>query len=261
MAEHPAVNRRVVGSSPTRAVMNIAAIPVKNKIEWTAPLVEHLLLHDELERVWVYDNGSTDDTIVWIKNRQRIDPRLSLIEVPGLRLYDIWNRAIKDANTFCFKNEKCNLAILNNDIRLPPYAIRDMTALAREGNFQIAAVDPTRTGLYTFSIGWWDLSRALPPPIEPYCEKMHLGDRIGWAFVVATEFWKDEEYAIHPDFVHYFGDDDLYRRAMERGGNACVVRGIGCDHAESVTGGVNVEVWNKDEETFRRIWGGTSTTV
>ena len=230
--------------------MNIAAIPVKNKIEWTAPLVEHLLLHDEIDQIWVYDNGSTDLTAKWLDHRSQIDFRLMRIPSRGVPLYSMWNDMVKEASQY----EMCNLAILNNDIRLPPYAIRDMSLKMRESNYKIAAVDPTRTGLYTFSIGWWDLSRALPQPIKPYCENMHIGDRIGWAFVVAAEFWKDEPFAVHPDYVHYFGDDDLYRRTMDRDGNACIVRGIGCDHAESQTGGVDVEQWNKDEATYRKLW-------
>jgi len=230
--------------------MNIAAIPVRNKIEWTAPLVEHLLLHDDLDQVWVYDNGSTDLTKEWADNRQRLDNRLVLVDAFGVQLYHMWNDMVREAAQY----PSCNLAILNNDIRLPPYAVRDMSLRMREGNFQIAAVDPTRTGLHTFSIGWWDFSRALPPPIDPYCEELNIGDRVGWAFVVAAEFWKDESFAVHPDYVHYFGDDDLYRRCMTRGGRAAIVRGIGCDHAESQTGGVDAEVWKKDEATYVRLW-------
>lgn len=231
--------------------MNIAAIPVKNKIEWTAPLVEHLLLHDDLDQVWIYDNGSKDITSEWVENRRNIDNRLSITYTPNMRLYDMWNDMILRAAE---EYPSSNLAILNNDIRLPPYAIRDMSLMMRKENYQIAAVDPTRTGLYTFSIGWWDLSRALPHPIIPYCEEMYIGDRIGWAFVVAAEFWKDEKYAIHPDYVHYFGDDDLYRRVMDRGGRAAICRGIGCDHAESVTGGIDPVLWKHDEEIYTELW-------
>lgn len=238
--------------------MNIAAIPVKNKIEWTAPLVEHLLLHDDLDQIWIYDNGSTDITREWVENRKNIDQRITIFDVPDMKIYDMWNDMILIAAE---EYKTSNLAILNNDIRLPPYAIRDMSLMMRKEDYQIAAVDPTRTGLYTFSIGWWDLSRALPHPIQPYCERLHIGDRIGWAFVVAAEFWKNEKYAIHPDYIHYFGDDDLYRRAMHRGGNACIVRGIGCDHAESTTGGIDGDLWKHDEDIYMRLWDGTSSAI
>lgn len=231
--------------------MNIAAIPVKNKLEWTAPLVEHLLLHDDLDQVWVFDNGSKDKTKQWVENRRSIDSRLKITNAPGLSIYDMWNHMVDMANIY----PSANLAILNNDIRLPPYAIRDMALLMRKEGFQIAAVDPARTGLYSFSIGWWDPSRALPEPITPYCEEQPLGFRVGWAFVLAAEFWKGQSYAVHPDLKIYYGDDDLYRRAMERGGRACVIRGIGSDHAENQSGWErNPENWNRDKEIYERLW-------
>jgi GT2 family glycosyltransferase len=231
--------------------MNIAAIPVKDKLEWTAPLVEHLLLHDDLDQVWIFDNGSKDRTREWVIARSNMDGRLKLVNAFGLRLYEMWNQMVALGAV----HKSANLAILNNDIRLPPYAIRDMSLLMRKEGYQIAAVDPARTGLYTYSIGWWAPDRALPEPIEPYCEEQPLGFRIGWAFVIAAEFWEDQPYAVHPSLDVYYGDDDLYRRAMERGGRACVVRGIGSDHAENQSGWErNPDVWEKDKQSYSRLW-------
>lgn len=231
--------------------MNIVGIPVRNKIEWTAPLVEHLLLHDEVDQIWIYDNGSTDLTTEWVAHRQKTDSRLSVYDAKDVPIYHMWNNMISFASAY----DEGNLAILNNDIRLPPYAIRDMAKLMRDNEYQLAAVDPTRTGLYSYSIGWWSPERALPEPIEPYCEEQGLGFRIGWAFVLAAEFWRFEDYAIHPDLNIYYGDDDLYRRAMERGGRACIVRGIGSDHAENQSGWErNLDTWTKDQELYEGLW-------
>jgi GT2 family glycosyltransferase len=231
----------------------VAAIPVKNNLRWTAPLVEHLLLHDEVDEVWIYDNGSTDSTQDWVRNRQNIDERLVLVESPGLTVYQMWNQMIQRANK---QFDKCSLAILNNDIRIPPFAIRDMSAKMREGGFVIAGVDPTRTGLYSFTIEYWDKSRALPKPIVPYCEQLKIGDRVGWAFVTAAEFWKNEEYAIDPRYKIWYGDDDLYRRAIYLGGKTCIVRGIGSDHAESQTWYPPERLADiaNDKELFQQIW-------
>lgn len=233
----------------------VAAIPVKNNIGWTAPLVEHLLLHDKVDEVWVYDNGSTDITRAWIENRQKIDERLFLIDAAGLSVYEMWNAMIARSND---KFNSCNLAILNNDIRIPPFAVRDISAKMREGGFVVAGVDPSRTGLYSFSIGYWDSSRALPEPIVPYCEELKIGDRIGWAFVTAAEFWKNEPYAVHPGYKIWYGDDDLYRRAMHLGGKTCIVRGIGSDHAESQTAysSDKISAIEEDRKLFDETWRG-----
>jgi glycosyltransferase involved in cell wall biosynthesis len=231
----------------------VAAIPVKNNLFWTAPLVEHILLHDEVDEVWIYDNGSTDSTKEWVMHRSRIESRLKIFNASSMGLYQMWNHMIKSANELF---ESCNLAILNNDIRIPPFAIRDLSTKMREGDFVIAAVDPTRTGLYSYSIEYWDSSRALPRPIEPYCQELGPGDRVGWAFVVAAEFWKGQPYAIDERYRIWYGDDDLYRRAMSRGGRACIVRGIGSDHAESQTEypANKVADIEHDKALYERIW-------
>jgi GT2 family glycosyltransferase len=231
----------------------IAAIPVKNKIQWTAPLIEHLLLGDSVDEIWVYDNGSYDITPKWVYHRMQIDSRLKLIDATGMRLYDMWNHMIKTASVL---ENQVNLAILNNDIRLPINAISDMSRVMRDGNYTIATIDPSRNAIYTPSIKNYSGGSLLSRPIEPYAEKIKPEKRIGFAFVVAAEFWRDEEYAIHPDFILWWGDDDLFLRNAKMGGASCWVRGVGCDHAESITTNENPdrhESIERDRATFKKM--------
>jgi GT2 family glycosyltransferase len=231
----------------------VAAIPVKNKIEWTAPLIEHLLLGDSIDEVWVYDNGSDDITPKWVHHRMQIDSRLKLVASDGMRLYDMWNHMIKQASTM---DDQVNLAILNNDIRLPINAVSDMSRIMRENGYTIATIDPSRNAIYTPSIKNYTGGSLLARPMNPYPEKVKPSQRIGFAFVVAAEFWKDEEYAIHPDFVLWWGDDDLFLRNAKMGGTACWVRGIGCDHAESITTNENSDRYEsieKDRAIFKKM--------
>ena len=53
--------------------MIIAAIPVRNQLRWTAPLIESLLIGDKVDQVWLYDNGSTDKTISWAYHKMKYD--------------------------------------------------------------------------------------------------------------------------------------------------------------------------------------------
>jgi GT2 family glycosyltransferase len=217
----------------------IAAIPVKNNIKWTAPAVEHLLLADEVDEVWLYDNGSTDMTKQWALSRQKLDSRLKIFDMGGVKLYDMWSHMIKTAS----HTDNAKLAILNNDIRLPHNAIK--TVAERMTGHQIACIDRTVRGSEPIenlpvAPAWW-------------------GEKTGWAFVLDVDFWKDEPTPIDPVFRIWWGDDDLFRRAQVRGGKICIVKGVGCDHFEwssdsEYPGDKWVDV-EADRLDFIRIWG------
>lgn len=216
----------------------IAAIPVRNQLKWTAPLVEHLLLADDLTEVWIYDNGSTDMTAEWVKSRALLDSRLMYLNMSQMRLYDMWSHMIKSASTI----SEARLAILNNDIRLPQMALKTMAE--RMDGYQIACIDRTVRGSEPIedlpvSPAWW-------------------GEKTGWCFMVDPSFWKEEKYPIHPNLRIWWGDDDLFRRAQVRGGKICVVRGVGCDHFEwSSDSEYPGDKWADvefDRAEFERIW-------
>lgn len=229
-------------------------IPTKNKLEWTAPLIEHLLLAENLDEVWLYDNGSKSNIRQWAFNRIRLDNRLKYIDASSMRLYDMWNDAIKKASIM---DDQVNLAILNNDIRLPHNSIQTMSTLMRNGGYKIAAIDPTRPAIYTPTINIYGGEGTVPTPIEPFAEPMRYVNRIGWAFIVAAEWWKTEKFAIHPDYIIWYGDNDLYRRVTKRKGKICWIRGIGCDHAMEQSDSEYPTKWEdaaKDKETYERIW-------
>lgn len=232
----------------------IAAIPTRNKIEWTAPLIEHLLLAEQIDEVWLYDNGSTDLTKEWVLNRTALDSRLKYFDASEMRLYDMWNHMIKTASIM---DKEVNLAILNNDIRLPHNSISTMSNLMRRYKYKLVAVDPCRPAIFTKTINIYAGEGTVPTPIDPYLQKMGPKNRIGWAFVVAAEWWKDEPYAIHPDYIIWYGDNDLYLRIHKRRGKIGWVRGIGCDHAIEQSDSEYPEKWNHaaiDAETFKKMW-------
>lgn len=221
--------------------MIVAAIPVKNNLKWTAPLVDSLLLGDEVDEVWVYDNGSTDATRYWIQQQQKIWDRLKYIDASQMGFYEMWNHMIKTAADI----GGVRLAILNNDIRLPHMALKTMAD--NMGKFDIVTIDTTRSSfqpiedVHTQKIGgWWH--------------------RVGWAFMVRADFWKNDKFAIDPRFKLWYGDDYLYRTVMERGGRVATMVGVGCDHAVSITTNTEIEisrkeeVTNADRELFDSLW-------
>jgi glycosyltransferase involved in cell wall biosynthesis len=216
----------------------VAAIPVRNNLKWTAPLVEGLLLGDEVDEVWVYDNGSTDDTALWLYHRAKTAMgRLKYIPAHDMRFYEMWNHMILKAAAL----HDVKLAILNNDIRLPHMALKTMAD--NMGNYDIVTIDTTRSSFQPIEDvrvqkigGWWH--------------------RVGWAFMVRADFWKHTKFPIDPRFNLWYGDDYLYRTTLERGGRVGTMIGVGCDHAVSQTEYPEdkQKATEADKELFDSLW-------
>lgn len=236
----------------------IAAIPTLNALEWIAPVIEGLLLADKVDEVWIYDNGCTDKTADWVRNRRLMDKRLFLIDSKGMGIYDMWNHMIAKANDY---SEPVNLALLNSDVRLPVNAIHNLSRVMRENNYQIASVDPTRPAFYSQHLPVWNpaLSQVFPKDFEPYPVDAPPGYVVAWAFVIAAEFWKGQPFAVHPSYQWWYGDDDLFRRAYARGARVCRVMGVGSDHLGSSSDAHNPrkqEMIDSDTKIFNKMWLG-----
>jgi glycosyltransferase involved in cell wall biosynthesis len=239
-------------------VKTIAAIPTLNALEWIAPLIEGLLLADQVDEVWVYDNGCTDQTADWVRNRRLMDKRLFLIDSRGMGLYEMWNHMVAKANEF---DEEVNLALLNSDVRIPVNGIADISRVMRENNYQLASADPTRPAFYSQHLPVWNsaLAQVFPKPFEPYPVDAPPGHVVAWVVVIAAEFWKDQPYAVHPSYQWWYGDDDLFRRAYARGARVCRVMGVGSDHLGSSSDAHNPrkqEMIDSDTKIFNKMWLG-----
>lgn len=216
--------------------MIVAAVPVKDNLKWTAPLVTQLLLGDEVDEVWIYDNGSKDATKYWIQTQQQIWARLKYVDAKDMRFYEMWNHMIKTAADI----GGVKLAMLNNDIRLPHMALKTMAD--NMGKYTIVTIDTTRSSFQPIEdvhvnkiSGWWY--------------------RVGWAFMVNADFWKNEKFAVDPRFNLWYGDDYLYRRTLERGGLVGTMVGVGCDHAVSQTEFPDKEAKTaEDKALFDSLW-------
>lgn len=235
-------------------IRTVAAIPTINSAEWTIPLAEHLLLADKIDELRIYDAGD-DFTSRWARHRRRLDDRLVWIDNRKRGIYDTWNGVIKEHS-----HEPTNVAVLNADIRLPPNALRDIFSGMRDGGFVLGSVDPARPAMHSQHHAWWNRELAAETrPDENHgnvIETMGTGS-VGWAFMVAAEFWADKQFAIHPAFEWWYGDDDLWRRTRQAGGRTCIVCGIGCDHLGSVSDPYNPgksEKIERDRANYEEIW-------
>lgn len=231
----------------------MVAIPTINSAAWTVPLAEHLLLADEIDELRIYDAGD-DFTSRWARYRRRLDDRVVWIDNRNQRLYDTWNRAIMEHS-----HTPTNVAILNADIRLPPNGIQSMAKAMREGGYQIASIDPTMPAMHSQHHKWYNGPLAeLTEPQEGPRAVPNPNWVVGWAYMVAAEFWRGEKFAIDPAYEWWYGDDDLWLRTTKRGGRACFVRGVGSDHLGSVSDPYNEnkkEKTERDFEHYKKVWG------
>lgn len=233
-------------------VKTIAVIPTINTLGLTASLVEHLLNCDNVDEVHLYDSGA-DDTRAWAMHRQLLDRRLKWFDAIDIDIHNVWNKAILESS-----NEPTNVAILNSDIRLPINAISTMAQLMRENEYQLACVDPTLPALYSQHFARWnpELSNMISP-IDPVAVPSGPEFVVGWAFMVAAEFWNGEPYAVYPDFQWWYGDDDIFLRTKHRGGRICRIAGLGSDHIGSISDPHNPNKQEKiraDTELFGKVW-------
>lgn len=218
--------------------MIVAAIPVRNQLRWTAPLIESLLHGDDIDEIWLYDNGSTDNTQLWAQHLYEYDNRLIYKDAKGMRLYEMWNNMITRAANI----GDVKLAILNNDIRLPFMALK--TIADNMNGYQIAGIDKEKRS--------FDNITDINPTLADWQQKT------GHAFMIDADFWKGEKFAVHPQLIWWWGDDDLFRRCEFRGGKICIMKGVGADHAESQSDPEYVGNKRKDIELdrtmFKKIW-------
>ena len=213
----------------------VAAIPVRNALEWTQPLVESMLDGDAVDQVWLFDNGSTDDTADWAATLAIADTRLKVSTRPRERLHGMWNEMVSRASGM----PGTHLAILNNDIRLHPETLRRMRD--EMGDFDLAFIDR--------EIG-------AEAPTDVRAIPASWTERTGWMFMIRADFWRGQPFAIDPGLRWWWGDDDLARRAQGRGGRLCTLEGLGCSHAisQSEYVGDRLSDIEHDRAYFSRLW-------
>ena len=65
-------------------------LPVKDRFELTASLVEQLAAQGGYETLFILDNGSTDGSTDWLRRRSAT-ARLEVVEAPDRQIYELWN--------------------------------------------------------------------------------------------------------------------------------------------------------------------------
>jgi GT2 family glycosyltransferase len=173
-------------------------IPVKDRHELTRALLDQLGLPPE--RVVVVDNAST------VPAREVFAGMARVIEHPERNMSSLWNAGL--AAVAAAQTGPYNVALLNNDLNVPPGFLVGLANGLR--------VRPDHL------IAYPDHERRLPAGT---CDP--IGRMSGFAFMVRGELGLRAD----PQFVWWYGDNDLEQRARQAGKVVCV-GGLHLEHLE-----------------------------
>ena len=195
----------------------LAAIPWRDRHDLTGPLVARLA--DDPDVVTVgYSLGPTDPaTIAW----ERTAPLAAVFRwgpVPDVSLYRTWNHARRVAD-----RTGLLLALLNNDVTLPPRAVGTLGAILDDAPEDVWAVHPTTDRSPTAPVDPTRLSvtRGLwPSGLTPF------------AFVMRPDV---DVPPVDERFRFYCGDVQLLWEAQRAGYRTVRADGIGVAHRLGAT--------------------------
>ena len=138
---------------------------------------------------------------------------------PGENLHHLWNQGARLARDW---RQAEAIAILNDDIALPPRAIAAMAEAMTAGGFACVGVDPRAS----FGV-----------PSEPQAIEVTgwagrlMTEVTTWCFLVQATAWVD----IDEQYEWWWGVGDLFTKIQKNGGRLGQVRGLGIQHVGSGT--------------------------
>jgi GT2 family glycosyltransferase len=225
------------GSITPKDVPTYAIIPQKGNFHLTEAVVKQLERED-VHQVLVMDNGSPAGPDVMPPS---LVPRI--VSMPEASIHRMWNEGIKLAREHA--KGPFNLAILNNDIRLGPHAIKRM-ATALRADDTLLAVCPSYG---TKGSG-----------VQRVTGTAGSGGLAGFCFMVKGEAFGTEVPPFDESFEWFYGDDDFVMNVGKSGHAVAIVHGAS---VEQVNGGSQTHradrkvVAERDMERFFAKWEGS----
>lgn len=211
---------------PTNAVV---AIPVKDNLRYTGPLVISLLGQNEVKpnQIFIYDNGSTDETPVAMQSLG-----VNVIDANGWRLHQMWNDALE-------KSAGASVAILNNDISIGSNFISSMLK-ALESDPELAVVCPK----------YDDRSDEITYVADIQAGRMDgTGGIAGWAYMIPGD-WANR-FRFPEELTWWYGDNVLVDSIIQAGRKCGIVGTTTVTHLD---GGSQTGKWTAEMVEPDRIW-------
>jgi GT2 family glycosyltransferase len=191
-------------------VPTYVVIPVKDNLALTSALVAQLRDQAGFEAIFVFDNGSSDETAAWLGDQAHRGDLIP-VEARGMTLHEMWNAGVALSRA---RDPVCNVAILNNDLRVGPDFLTRLGSAFR-ADPQLWAVSPNYDGRPIDGVQY----------VASTFKRRGLA---GFAFMVRGEAF--EHIAFDEQFTWWYGDDDLVAQIYAHGHRAGVVGSVAVDH-------------------------------
>lgn len=223
-------------------------IPVRDCLEYTAPLVTELLNQGGFDALLVCDNGSVDHTRDWLNSKAVDYPELFVKDTAGWTLHQMWNYAIDWVRDMT-DEEEFNLAFLNNDLAIGENFAQGLAGALRQ--YPLFAVGPVYDGRHI---------EGEIQQVRGICGGKYdgTGGLPGFAFMVRGEYFDIEIPRFDENYKWWCGDTELCvhmdRLAPSLGMFYAVTNRTWCHHLDggSVTSKVHpfnahadIAVWNQ----------------
>lgn len=207
-------------------IPRFAVIAGRDRHQMTADLIADL--QGQADAILVYDNGSTPPYAF---------PGAEIIPAEGMGLHEMWNAGLTEARS---RAPICDVAILNNDLRVGPRFLAELSAGLR------ASED---VWLSYPNVHFPDLQ---PGQIVPTSDKADGQTISGFAFMVRG----DSPLVVDEQFEFWYGDYDLEMQARTAAKLAVCVGGCTVEHLEPTqsTIGERLEQAKRDEKRFAAKW-------
>lgn len=210
-------------------------VPVKGRLDLTRSLVGQLA-RDAYDAIFVLDNGSRDETWNWLCSCPK-SLALQAVDATDLGIYAMWNLGIRLARE---RSPVCNVAILNNDIRLGIHFL-DHLAVGLRSSPALWAVSANYDGRRIEGVEYVQAS-------------FKSGGFAGFAFMTRGEIF--DAVSFDEEFRWWYGDDDFLAQIEQSGGRVGIV---GSATVEHVNGGGQTAQYTREmlitiERDRRRMW-------
>lgn len=203
-------------------------LPVRGQLHFTRSIVSQLLwqLGDD-DRIWIFDNGSEDDTPAYLRHLVEHDDRVVVYDAAGWAFYMMWDQGIWGAwaTRELTGGAHANVLVINNDIVISPNLLtRLVTALRVDERHWIAYPN------YDRRVSEGEAPQELCTTAGTY----RHGGMAGHCFMIAAERI-DWEPLVDPPLKWWGGDDVIAFKVEERGGLQVRDVGLPLDHVNEGT--------------------------